>query len=171
MSAAGQCLEQRAAAAPAACRQPLPLPPPRLPTATCPVLYATYTAGPASAPSLSDGGDDDQRPSTSGRPPPQPPTPQGPSPLRQLYKRTLKQLANLKLAIAELAAIAALSSVGTVIKQGEPYSYYVEVGRQGGVCACLPGWQLGAGPVCLAGRGAVLPNLPIEPGLISRSTC
>lgn len=82
--------------------------------------------GPAVAPSLSDS---NEGPSTSGRPPPGPPPPrqpQGPSPLRQLSKRVVKQLANLKLAVAELAVIGALSAVGTVIKQGETYEYYME---------------------------------------------
>ena len=79
------------------------------------------------APSLSDA--DDSLPSTSGRPPaPQAPPP-GPGPLRQAYKRLLRSLASLKLAIAELAVIGALSAVGTIIKQGEPYAYYAEVGR------------------------------------------
>ncbi|KAI3428303.1 hypothetical protein D9Q98_006682 [Chlorella vulgaris] len=84
------------------------------------------TQGPAAAPTLSDS--DSEPSSTSGwRPPrPPPPPPQGPSPLRQLYKRTLKQLSNLKLALAELAVIAALSAVGTVIKQGETYEFYME---------------------------------------------
>lgn len=48
--------------------------------------------------------------------------------MRQLYKRTVRKLANLKLAVGELAVIGALSAVGTVIKQGEPYAYYAEVG-------------------------------------------
>jgi len=42
-----------------------------------------------------------------------------------IWKRVLRQLANLKLAIAELTAIAALSSVGTLIEQGKPYAYYL----------------------------------------------
>ena len=147
---------------PAACRHHACPLPPGVPTATCSGPSSTYIAGPASAPSLSDGGNDDHRPSTSGRPPPQPPTPQGPSPLRQLYKRTLKQLANLKLAIAELAAIAALSSVGTVIKQGEPYSYYVEVGRQLGGRPGTASWL---------SRNLVLQSAENLPGLIFRSTC
>jgi hypothetical protein len=63
--------------------------------------------------------------------------PQGPGPLRQLYKRTVKQLANLKLALAELAAIGVLSAVGTTIKQGEPYSYYAQVRLRSGA----PSWQ------------------------------
>ncbi|KAI7839290.1 hypothetical protein COHA_006988 [Chlorella ohadii] len=42
------------------------------------------------------------------------------------YKRLLRSLASLKLAIAELAVIGALSAVGTIIKQGEPYAYYAE---------------------------------------------
>ncbi|KAL4427842.1 hypothetical protein ABPG75_001931 [Micractinium tetrahymenae] len=83
-----------------------------------------FLAGPAAAPSLSDS--EAEQPSTSGRVPPPPREPQGPGPLRQLSRRLLKQLANLKLAIAELAVIGALSAVGTVIKQGEPYAYYAE---------------------------------------------
>ena len=41
-------------------------------------------------------------------------------------KKVLRPLANLKLAIAELSAVAALSSVGTVIEQNKPASFYVE---------------------------------------------
>ncbi|PSC68118.1 cytochrome c biogenesis [Micractinium conductrix] len=83
--------------------------------------------GPAAAPSLSDNEEDAgaSQPSTSGRGPP-PPPPSGPSPARQLWRRTLRQLSSLKLALAELAVVATLSSVGTVIKQGEPYAYYAE---------------------------------------------
>lgn len=101
-------------------------------------------AGPVTAPSLSDA--DDSLPSTSGRPPaPQAPPP-GPGPLRQAYKRLLRSLASLKLAIAELAVIGALSAVGTIIKQGEPYAYYAEVGataaaaaRGDASCVCWAG--------------------------------
>lgn len=94
---------------------------------SCPCPWPCPLAtGPAAAPSLSDAEDD--RPSTSGRPSaPQSPPP-GPGPLRQAYKRLLRSLANLKLAIGELAVIAALSAVGTVIPQGEQYSYYAQVG-------------------------------------------
>jgi cytochrome c biogenesis protein len=38
----------------------------------------------------------------------------------------LRTLANLKLAIAELATVAALSAVGTVIPQNKPYQFYLE---------------------------------------------
>lgn len=41
------------------------------------------------------------------------------------FKRLIKPFANLKLAIAELAAIAGLSAIGTVIEQNKPDEYYV----------------------------------------------
>lgn len=41
------------------------------------------------------------------------------------FKRLIKPFASLKLAIAELAAIAGLSSIGTVIEQNKPDDYYV----------------------------------------------
>ena len=41
-----------------------------------------------------------------------------------LLKRVLKQLSSLKLAIAELAVLAALSSVGTVIEQNKGLEWY-----------------------------------------------
>ena len=50
----------------------------------------------------------------------------GSTQLRITSKRILKQLSSLKLAIAELAAIAALSSIGTVIKQNESSEYYLQ---------------------------------------------
>ena len=116
---------------------------------------APAAGSPAAAPGLSDS--DGEQPSTSGRPPP-PPPPRGPGPLRQLYKRTVKQLANLKLALGELAVIGALSAVGTTIKQGEPYSYYAQVRcvvRQHGLLAGL-GWAEGllhcCGLLVAAGR-------------------
>ena len=43
-----------------------------------------------------------------------------------LSKRVLKQLSSLKLAIAELAVLAALSSVGTVIEQNKGLEWYQE---------------------------------------------
>lgn len=43
-----------------------------------------------------------------------------------LFKRVLKQLSSLKLAIAELAVLAALSSVGTVIEQNKGLEWYQE---------------------------------------------
>lgn len=64
--------------------------------------------------------------STSGRsgataPPPPPPSSGGLS-----FKRLIRPLANLKLAIGELALIAALCSIGTVIEQNKPYDYYAQ---------------------------------------------
>lgn len=111
----------------------------RVPRSCC--CCARPAAGPVSAPSLSDG----EQPSTSGRPPAggPPPEPKGPSPLRQAWRQTLRGLSNLQLAIGELALIGLLSSVGTVIKQGEPYSYYAEVLRcvaLWGGCVCGAGW-------------------------------
>ncbi|KAH0445892.1 hypothetical protein IEQ34_025272 [Dendrobium chrysotoxum] len=50
----------------------------------------------------------------------------GPQQLRITSRRILKQLSSLKLAIVELALIAALSAVGTVIKQNEASEYYLQ---------------------------------------------
>lgn len=47
--------------------------------------------------------------------------------LKILYKRLLKQLSSLPLAIGELLLIAALSSVGTLIEQNKPASYYADL--------------------------------------------
>lgn len=73
------------------------------------------------------------QPSTSGRssppsstpPPPPPPSPSSPS-TSLLFKRLIRPLANLKLAIAELGIIASLSSIGTVIEQNKPEEFYVQ---------------------------------------------
>ena len=46
--------------------------------------------------------------------------------LRITTKKVLKQLSSLNLAIGELAAIAGLSVVGTVIKQNEAAEFYVQ---------------------------------------------
>jgi cytochrome c biogenesis protein len=47
--------------------------------------------------------------------------------LKIIYKRTLKQLSSLPLAIGELLLVAGLSSVGTVIEQNKDPSYYAEL--------------------------------------------
>jgi cytochrome c biogenesis protein len=69
----------------------------------------------------------DEKPTPAPRPAPA--APQGPAAgrfgLSGAAKRLLRPLANLKLAIGELGAIAALSSIGTVIEQNKPYAYYV----------------------------------------------
>ena len=46
--------------------------------------------------------------------------------LRITTKKVLKQLSSLNLAIGELAAIAGLSVIGTVIKQNEAAEFYVQ---------------------------------------------
>ena len=46
--------------------------------------------------------------------------------LRITSKKVLKQLSSLNLAIGELAAIAGLSIIGTLIKQNEAAEYYVQ---------------------------------------------
>jgi len=83
---------------------------------------AAKNSNPAAAPGLRD---------VRGRPSAQPPGggPAGPGPsLRKLlWKRTLRQLSSLPLAIGELAVIAALSAVGTVIEQNKPLEFYVQV--------------------------------------------
>lgn len=67
--------------------------------------------------------------SSRGRLPKQlPPSPQGGSPsiFKILYKRTLRRLSSLPLAIAEMFVIAGLSAVGTVIEQNKPIQYYID---------------------------------------------
>jgi cytochrome c biogenesis protein ResB len=44
-----------------------------------------------------------------------------------VWKQILRRLSSLPLAIGELALIAILSAVGTVIEQNKPLEYYVEV--------------------------------------------
>jgi hypothetical protein len=57
-----------------------------------------------------------------------PPTPQGAdaSLLKILYKRTLRRLSSLPLAIGEMFVIAGLSAVGTVIEQNKPIQFYID---------------------------------------------
>ena len=75
------------------------------------------------APSLVD--DDNENPSTSSkkRRPPAPP-PLAPPPPPRWAKAALVSLSSLPLAISELALIAALSAVGTVIEQNKGIDYY-----------------------------------------------
>ena len=53
---------------------------------------------------------------------------QGPSPslLKIVYKRVLRRLSSLPLAISEMGFIAALSAVGTIIEQNKPIQFYVD---------------------------------------------
>ena len=57
-----------------------------------------------------------------------PPTPQGAdaSLLKILYKRILRRLSSLPLAIGEMFVIAGLSAVGTVIEQNKPIQFYID---------------------------------------------
>lgn len=43
---------------------------------------------------------------------------------RLLFRKAVRSLSSLKLAIADLALIAALSALGTVIEQGRSLAYY-----------------------------------------------
>lgn len=61
-------------------------------------------------------------PSSQGLPPSRPP--EDGNQLRIAWRGLLRALANLPLAIAELAALAALSAVGTVIEQNRSPDYY-----------------------------------------------
>lgn len=49
-----------------------------------------------------------------------------PSLAKILYKRTLKRLASLPLAIGELFVLAGLSAVGTIIEQNKPLQFYFD---------------------------------------------
>lgn len=58
-----------------------------------------------------------------------PPTRQimlSPSVVKILYKRTLKSLASLPLAIGELFLLAGLSAIGTIIEQNKPLQFYLD---------------------------------------------
>ena len=62
-----------------------------------------------------------------GRGPPGGGSPRGgPSLPKVLWNRTLRQLSSLPLAIGELAVIAVLSSLGTIIEQGKPLEFYMQ---------------------------------------------
>ena len=56
--------------------------------------------------------------------------------LRITTRKVLKQLSSLNLAIVELAAIAGLSSIGTIIEQNKPVEFYVQ-NYPGEACCCL----------------------------------
>ena len=49
-----------------------------------------------------------------------------PSIAKILYKRTLKSLASLPLAIGELFLLAGLSAIGTIIEQNKPLQFYLD---------------------------------------------
>jgi cytochrome c biogenesis protein len=91
--------------------------------ASRPSRPAPPSATPRQAPDLAST---DPPPSTSGRPDPRPPPSQPPPALRAAWKRLLSRLSSLPLAIADLAALAAMSAVGTVIEQGKSLDYYQE---------------------------------------------
>eukprot|EP00191_Tetraselmis_sp_GSL018_P011218 CAMPEP_0177606048 /NCGR_PEP_ID=MMETSP0419_2-20121207/17077_1 /TAXON_ID=582737 /ORGANISM="Tetraselmis sp., Strain GSL018" /LENGTH=167 /DNA_ID=CAMNT_0019100339 /DNA_START=118 /DNA_END=617 /DNA_ORIENTATION=- len=75
------------------------------------------------APSLTDG---TERKGRAPPPPPQPPGgPQGPQ-AKILWRRLIKSLSSLELAIGELAVIAGLSAVGTIIPQNEDVAFYMQ---------------------------------------------
>lgn len=79
-----------------------------------------------SAPQIkSQDATDEAQPSTSQRTRGLGPTVKS-APLSSGWKRVLRPLANIKLAIAELTAIAVLSSVGTVIEQNKSPMFYVQ---------------------------------------------
>ena len=66
------------------------------------------------------------QPSTSASPQPtRGPAVKG-SALSSSWRRVLRPLANIKLAIAELTAIAVLSAIGTVIEQNKQPTFYVQ---------------------------------------------
>ena len=56
-----------------------------------------------------------------------PPERSGPSLVKVLYNRLLRRLSSLPLAIGELAVIALLSAIGTIIEQHKGLEYYMEV--------------------------------------------
>ncbi|KAK9825449.1 hypothetical protein WJX81_001648 [Elliptochloris bilobata] len=74
----------------------------------------------ASAPELSERGGGPPGGGPGGSPG------EGPSLPKVLWNRTLRQLSSLPLAICELAVIAVLSSLGTIIEQGKPLEFYMQ---------------------------------------------
>ena len=46
--------------------------------------------------------------------------------MKILYKRSLKSLSSLNLAIGELFLLAGLSAIGTVIEQNKPMQFYLD---------------------------------------------
>jgi len=84
------------------------------------------------APRIADNEETEERddqPTTSSSSPPSS-LPRGPtvksSALSSGWKKALRPLANIKLAVAELTAIAVLSSIGTVIEQNKAPMFYVQ---------------------------------------------
>jgi hypothetical protein len=58
-------------------------------------------------------------PPLKSEPPPLPPSGGGPVTGRQLFRRVTRALANLQLALGEMAVLAGLSGVGTIIEQNK----------------------------------------------------
>ncbi len=78
----------------------------------------------SNAPPLGQQAEDRSR--SNGGPPP-PPQSGGLSVIKVLYNRLLRRLSSLPLAIGELAVIALLSAIGTIIEQHKPLEYYMKV--------------------------------------------
>jgi len=85
---------------------------------------AATNSSPAAAPGLRDAAGRPRAPPPGGGP-----AGRGPSLRKLLWKRTLRQLSSLPLAIGELAVIAALSAVGTIIEQNKPLEFYAQARR------------------------------------------
>ncbi|KAK3268513.1 copper chaperone, partial [Cymbomonas tetramitiformis] len=84
---------------------------------------------PPKAPPILEGMDEEQaslRSPVVGNIPPRGSPPKGPNNARLLFRRVVRTLANLKLAVAELAGIAFLSAVGTVIEQNKSFKFYID---------------------------------------------
>ena len=91
------------------------------------------------APALADQPAPGLSTTSRGRLPKQlPPTPQGAdaSLLKILYKRALRRLSSLPLAIGEMFVIAGLSAVGTVIEQNKPIQFYIDNYPDSGAKVC-----------------------------------
>ena len=58
-------------------------------------------------------------PPLKSQPPPVPPSGGGPDSARLLFRRAKRALANLQLALGEMAVLAGLSGVGTIIEQNK----------------------------------------------------
>mmetsp|Transcript_27118 Transcript_27118/g.68229 ORF Transcript_27118/g.68229 Transcript_27118/m.68229 type:complete len:543 (-) Transcript_27118:140-1768(-) len=84
----------------------------------------TASAGKGMVSGAPDISDTPQR--SPAPPPPPPPPPPSASTATILWRRTLRSLSSLNLAIGELAVIAGLSAIGTVIPQNQAVSFYIQ---------------------------------------------
>lgn len=116
-------------------------------------LYAAeHTCYGTDAPPLSQESFSNRAPRSSNN---DGPGPSGPSPLKVAWNRVLRQLSSLPLAIGELAVIAVLSAIGTVIEQNKSLSFYMRV-LHSIPCLLTPEMVLYMVPACLPCSDAMI---------------